>query len=70
MSTVAEIESAIKGLPPAQVREIVAWLDAHKQELIGATMPGGKSFLGFMKGKIFLKPGWDEPLEDFQEYSK
>lgn len=25
---------------------------------------------GSLKGKITLKEGWDEPLEDFKEYKK
>ncbi len=24
--------------------------------------------IGFMKDKLILKPGWDDPLDDFKEY--
>lgn len=67
MSTVAEIESAIETLPPEQVREIAAWLEARKEKLTGE-VSSRPSLIGFMKGKIILKPGWDEPLEEFREY--
>ena len=33
------------------------------------TGPGDHSaLLGFLKGKIVLKEGWDEPLEDLRPY--
>jgi hypothetical protein len=31
MSTVAEIESAIEKLPPAQVAELAAWFEEYQQ---------------------------------------
>jgi hypothetical protein len=36
MSTVAEIESAIEKLPPAELRELLAWLDEY-QAMLGAS---------------------------------
>ncbi|MFN7928142.1 MAG: hypothetical protein U0Y68_09375 [Blastocatellia bacterium] len=32
MSTIAEIETAIAGLPPAQVEELADWLAAHRAQ--------------------------------------
>jgi hypothetical protein len=69
MSTVAEIEEAIEGLPPEQVREIAAWLESHKEKLLG-TPPGGFPLFGILEGRITYHEGWDEPLEDFAPYTK
>ncbi|MCW5556920.1 MAG: DUF2281 domain-containing protein [Verrucomicrobiae bacterium] len=67
MSTIAEIEAAIEALPPEQVRELAAWLEARKEKPVAKPKEKLPMF-GFMKGAIILKPGWDEPLEDFKEY--
>jgi hypothetical protein len=36
MSTVAEIEAAIEKLPPAEYRQLLAWLEEH-QAMVGAS---------------------------------
>lgn len=36
MSTVAEIEAAIEKLPPADYRELLAWIEEH-QAMVGAS---------------------------------
>lgn len=36
MSTVSEIESAVRGLPLDQRVQFVIWLDAHRRELLPA----------------------------------
>lgn len=66
MNTVEEIEAAIEALPPEKVAEVFAWLQTRKAQSESPTREVSR--LGFMKGKIILKPGWDEPLEDFKEY--
>lgn len=69
MSTVQEIESAIETLSPEKVEALFQWLQSRKEKLSGIPNdPAQESLIGFMKGKIILKPGWDEPLEDFKEY--
>jgi len=67
MSTIAEIESAIETLPPEKVEAVFEWLQAHKAKLADEAVSHA-SLIGMWKGKIVLKPGWDEPLEDFKEY--
>jgi hypothetical protein len=74
MSTVAEIESAIEQLPPEQVREVVAWLEARNEKLaaagnasVSSSLQESSPFFGFCKGIVF-REGWDEPLEDFKPY--
>jgi len=70
MGTVAEIESAIEQLPPEQVREVAAWLEARKEKLgakRNASPQGGSPLFGFCKGIVF-REGWDEPLEGFKPY--
>lgn len=66
MGTVEEIESAIETLPPEQVDEVFAWLQNRKEAV--SFSKKSLPLFGFMKGKMILKPGWDEPLEDFREY--
>lgn len=75
MSTVEEIESAIETLPPEKVEQVLAWLQARKQTGVAAGKPiGGKQagfpLFGVLEGKITYREGWDEPLEDFQPYTK
>lgn len=68
MSTiVAEIASAIESLPPEKVEELAAWLQAH-QATLADKAASHASLIGMWKDKIVMKPGWDEPLEDFNEY--
>jgi hypothetical protein len=73
MSTVAEIESAIEQLPPEQVQEAAAWLEARKEKFTAegnassSSPQEGSPLFGFCKGIVFHE-GWDEPLEDFKPY--
>jgi len=74
MSTVPEIESAIEQLPPEQVQEVAAWLEARKEKLgiqgnnsVSSSPQEGSPLFGFCKGIVF-HDGWDEPLEDFKPY--
>jgi hypothetical protein len=39
MSTVPEIERAIEQLPPAQMLEVAAWLDARRKQVTGWPVP-------------------------------
>ncbi len=70
VSTVKEIESAIQALPPEKVAEILAWLQAREEQVAQpvSETPGKQPLMGFWKGNIIFKEGWDEPLEDFKEY--
>ncbi|MCW5559590.1 MAG: DUF2281 domain-containing protein [Verrucomicrobiae bacterium] len=69
MSTVAEIEAAIKALPPEKVEELASWLNARRARPADETA-SHESLIGMWKGKIVLKPGWDEPLEDLKDYTE
>lgn len=69
MSTVEEIESAIEALPPEQVLKIAAWLDTQREKL-SRQSPQGFPLFGILEGKITYREDWDEPLEDFEPYTK
>lgn len=61
------IYSKINALPPNLKREVVDFVDflqAKRTKLISQK----KRTFGYAKGAIILKPGFDEPLEEFKEY--
>lgn len=67
MSTVEEIESAIETLPLKQVEKLSSWLEDRKAKLADKAS-SHSNLIGMWKDRIVLKPGWDDPLEDFKEY--
>ena len=77
MSTITVImEPAADGtlhLPvPAEWRHqrirVKAEMEPIKETQEIAAVPGGLKGFGCMKGKIWMAPDFDEPLEDFKEY--
>ena len=61
------IYSRISNLPPNLKREVsdfVEFLETKKTKISSKK----KSVFGYAKGSIIIKPGFDDPLEDFKEY--
>ena len=68
----------INGMPPYYKKEIEDYVDyvwdrkINKQETIipktGSTFNVEMPLFGAFKGKIWMSPDFDEPLEDFKDY--
>jgi hypothetical protein len=68
MSTVAEIEEAIKKLPPEKIRQVGDWFDAYREQLwdeqIEADAKGGKLDKLWKKAKTDITAGRVKPLDE------
>lgn len=61
------IYSKISNLPPSLKREVsdfVEFLETKKTKISSKK----QRIFGYAKGSIIIKPGFDDPLEDFKEY--
>jgi hypothetical protein len=57
----------ISSLPPHKKQEVEAFIDSILKKKDKKTT-GKKAKAGSGKGLFVIKPGFDEPLEDFKEY--
>jgi hypothetical protein len=61
------IYSKISTLPPNLKREVSDFID-FLQSKNNKSLSKRKRVFGYAKDSITLKPGFDDPLEDFKEY--
>jgi hypothetical protein len=63
------IYSKISTLPPNLKREVVDFVDFLQTKKIKTkSIPKKQRVFGYAKGAIVLKPGFDDPLDDFKDY--
>jgi hypothetical protein len=61
----AEVFSKYQALPEDLKKQVVQFMDS----LLDATSPKRKKpVAGLAKGKIIIKEGFNDPIEDFKEY--
>jgi hypothetical protein len=61
------IYSKISALPNNLKREVSDFVE-FLQIKNGKSLQKKKRVFGYVKGSVTLKPGFDDPLEDFKEY--
>ncbi len=59
--------SKISSLPPDLKKEVSDFIDFLQSTRIKKAVEKKRIF-GYAKGAILIKPGFDDPLEDFKEY--
>ncbi|MBY0476072.1 MAG: DUF2281 domain-containing protein [Chitinophagaceae bacterium] len=57
----------IKELPPALKKEVKLFIDFLKTKQKPVKKIKKRKF-GYAKGAFIIKPGFDDPLEDFKDY--
>ncbi len=64
-----KLYTKITSLPDSLKSEVVDFIEfiSTKRKRIQKRVKKGRTF-GYAKGSIFLKPSFDEPLEDFKDY--
>ena len=61
------IYSKISTLPPNLKKEVSDFVEFLQAKNVNSLQKKKRVF-GYAKGSITLKPGFDDPLEDFKEY--
>jgi flavin-dependent dehydrogenase len=59
--------SKISTLPPSLKKEVSDFIE-FLQTKKAKSLSKKKRVFGYAKGSITIKPGFDDPLEDFKEY--
>jgi hypothetical protein len=62
-----ELIAEIENLPPSLKKEVKLFVDFLKTKKKPAKKLKKRKF-GYAKGFFEMKPGFDDPLEDFKEY--
>ncbi len=59
----------IKSLPAELQKEVLDFIAFLKSKQLKQVTKSEREF-GYAKGKIIIHPGFDEPLDDFKDYTK
>lgn len=64
-----KLYTKISSLPDSLKSEVVDFIDfiSTKRKRVPKKVKKGRTF-GYAKDSIVLKPGFDDPIEDFKEY--
>lgn len=61
-----EIVEKVKNLPPAFKKDVEEYFEKKLNSILKAS--NKQPVFGSAKGMFVIKPGFDEPLDDFKEY--
>ncbi|GEO09832.1 type II toxin-antitoxin system VapB family antitoxin [Segetibacter aerophilus] len=68
MSDLAFLET-VKLMPPDYQQEVKDFIEFVWEKKLGKEpLSQGKRIPGLFKGKMWMSPDFDEPLEDFKDY--
>ena len=62
-----QLNTELSSLPPLMQEEVLNFIAFLKMKLQKSKPKKGRGY-GALKGKIKMKPGFDEPLSDFEDY--
>jgi hypothetical protein len=64
-----QLYTKISSLPDNLKMEVIDFVDFLKsKKMTSKSYAGKRRVFGYAKDSIKIKPGFDEPLEDFKEY--
>ncbi len=64
-----QLYTKISSLPPKLKTEVIDFLDFLESKKKPLNSKKKKRIFGYAKNSIIIKPGFDDPLDDFKEYS-
>ncbi len=64
-----QLYTKISSLPPKLKTEVIDFLDFLASKKKPSSPKKKKRIFGYAKDSIVIKPGFDDPLDDFKEYS-